>query len=95
MGGGSHPPHPKWVWSPAGGWQWMDVWAPGIQGAYNKNWQRNTGLAVLAGGLCIGYIFNLSRRLEQRPQAPCRKIPSIHWWGRKELRDKYPDPKPF
>ena len=28
MGGGSHPPHPKWVWSPAGGWQWQDVWAP-------------------------------------------------------------------
>ena len=27
-GGGSHPPHPKWVWSPAGGWQWQDVWSP-------------------------------------------------------------------
>jgi hypothetical protein len=163
MGGGAHPPHPKWVWSPAGGWQWQDVWAPvcfccsdsclfpppreralhsrlphpdaqappcvpsagsdaaltaavgwrsasqrpcaiisvgrilsgfvilfpcsgcfgsqppcpglrlsarsvlqGIQGAYNKNWQRNTGLAVLAGGMAIAYIFNLSRRLEQR-----------------------------
>jgi hypothetical protein len=28
MGGGSHPPHPKWVWSPSGGWQWQDVWSP-------------------------------------------------------------------
>ena len=28
MGGGAHPPHPKWVWSPAGGWQWQDVWQP-------------------------------------------------------------------
>lgn len=26
--GGDHPPHPKWVWTPAGGWQWQDVWAP-------------------------------------------------------------------
>jgi hypothetical protein len=30
-----------------------------------------------------------------RPQAPCRKIPSIHWWGRQELKEKYPSPKPF
>ena len=67
----------------------------GMQGAYNKNWQRNTGLAVLAGGSVIAYIFNLSRRLEQRPQAPCRKVPSIHWWGRQELKEKYANPKPF
>ena len=30
-----------------------------------------------------------------RPQAPCRKVPSIHWWGRQELKEKFPTPKPF
>ena len=26
--------------------------------------------------------------------APIRRIPSIHWWGRQELRDQHPDPGP-
>lgn len=26
--GDHHPPHPKWVWSAAGGWQWQNVWEP-------------------------------------------------------------------
>jgi len=38
----------------------------GMQGAYNKNWQRNTGMALVAGGLALAWVFNLSRRLEQR-----------------------------
>jgi hypothetical protein len=38
----------------------------GMQGAYNKNWQRNTGIALVAGGLALAWVFNLSRRLEQR-----------------------------
>ncbi|EKX48833.1 hypothetical protein GUITHDRAFT_151701 [Guillardia theta CCMP2712] len=87
--------YPKWVWSPSGGWQWQDVMKPGMQGAHNKNWARNTGIALAASFAFTAYLFNVSRQIEQRPQEPVRKIPSIHWWGRKELRDAYPDPKPF
>jgi hypothetical protein len=51
-----------------------DLWAfkltcagkQGMQGAYNKNWKRNTGLALAAMGVSVAYVFNLSRRLEQR-----------------------------
>eukprot|EP00292_Cryptomonas_paramecium_P034166 CAMPEP_0113717994 /NCGR_PEP_ID=MMETSP0038_2-20120614/34905_1 /TAXON_ID=2898 /ORGANISM="Cryptomonas paramecium" /LENGTH=94 /DNA_ID=CAMNT_0000645991 /DNA_START=11 /DNA_END=295 /DNA_ORIENTATION=+ /assembly_acc=CAM_ASM_000170 len=91
--GGHHPPHPKWVWSASGGWQWQNVWEPGMQGAYSKSWARNTGIAFVGIGVAAYFVFQTSRRLEQRPQAPVRKIPSIHWWGRQELRDMYPNPK--
>ena len=52
----------------------------GMQGAYNKNWQRNTGIAVLAGGLVMTYIFNLSRRLEQRCVRECVGIVRVNAW---------------
>eukprot|EP00960_Hanusia_phi_P038913 753656-Hanusia_phi.AAC.14 len=38
----------------------------GIQGASNKNWVRNTGLAFAGSFVVMAYIFNLSRKLEQR-----------------------------
>ena len=56
----------------------------GMQGAYNKNWQRNTGMALVAGGLALAWVFNLSRRLEQRCPSPraalklcCEAAPSL------------------
>ena len=38
----------------------------GLQGAFNKNWGRNTALAVAAGSVVAYFIFETSRRLEQR-----------------------------
>mgnify|MGYP006892417002 CR=1 FL=1 len=42
----------------------------GLQGAYNKNWVRNTGIATLLMGGAFVYLFNVSRKLEQRSSAP-------------------------
>mmetsp|Transcript_49153 Transcript_49153/g.100332 ORF Transcript_49153/g.100332 Transcript_49153/m.100332 type:complete len:97 (-) Transcript_49153:345-635(-) len=89
MGGGEHPPHPKWVWSPTGGWQWQDMWAPGMQGATNKNWKRNVGLAFGAAAIGAYFVFKKCVEIEERPMAPYRRIPSVHWWGRQELKEKY------
>mmetsp|Transcript_26839 Transcript_26839/g.63367 ORF Transcript_26839/g.63367 Transcript_26839/m.63367 type:complete len:95 (-) Transcript_26839:222-506(-) len=87
--GGDHPPHPKWVWTPAGGWQWQDVWAPGIQGATNKNWKRNLGMTCALTAALGYYVFRVSVRNEERPNPPVRRIPSVHWWGRADIKEKY------
>ena len=67
-GGGSHPPAPGHVWTPAGGWF-----------ADPKYWKRNTMLGFAFLGVASATIFNYSRQVEQRPLAPTRRIPSQGW----------------
>ena len=67
-----------------------DLWAfkltcagkQGMQGAYNKNWKRNTGLALAAMGVSVAYVFNLSRRLEQRYFIKCSGFLFAYCWLR-------------
>ncbi|XP_004345232.1 hypothetical protein CAOG_06483 [Capsaspora owczarzaki ATCC 30864] len=62
MGGGARFEFPRYVWSPTGGW-WPEP----------KMWKRNT---LLAGAFIVAAcipVYNLSKRLEVRPE----KLPVI------------------
>ena len=50
-----HPHRPRLVLT----WQ-------GMQGAFNKNWKRNTGLAFVAGYAIASYIWSVSKSLEEK-----------------------------
>lgn len=56
------------VWSPAGGW-FPDP----------KAWKRNTLVGLAFVGVAGAFIFDYSRKVEQRPLAPTRRIPSQAW----------------
>ena len=56
------------VWSPAGGW-FPDP----------KAWKRNTLMGLAFVGVAGAFIFDYSRKVEQRPLAPTRRIPSQAW----------------
>jgi len=78
-GGGSHPPAPGHVWTPAGGWF-----------AAPPQWQRNTVYAFLALGAGFLYVGAKSASLEERPVAPKHAIPSALWSsGVKPVDDAY------
>ena len=57
--GAANFPHPKWVWSPAGGW-WCEP----------KQWRRNTMIMAGAWGAILYATFRLSASLERRPLPP-------------------------
>jgi hypothetical protein len=38
----------------------------GLQGAYAKNWRRNTGIAFVAMGFMSAYVWKLSCALEEK-----------------------------
>jgi len=38
----------------------------GLQGAFNKNWARNTGITLVATVGIMSYVWNLSRQLEEK-----------------------------
>ncbi|EEH51160.1 uncharacterized protein MICPUCDRAFT_54712 [Micromonas pusilla CCMP1545] len=65
------------VWSPAGGWF-----------ADPKAWKRNTAIGFLAAGAAAVAIFSYSRKVEQRPLSPTRRIPSQAWC------DNFPEDAP-
>ena len=70
QGGGGFFPHPKYVWSPAGGW-WGNT----------KHWRRNSVFAVATIGLLSAVTFMKSASIERRPVPPAWRIPSQSWCG--------------
>mmetsp|Transcript_18276 Transcript_18276/g.45463 ORF Transcript_18276/g.45463 Transcript_18276/m.45463 type:complete len:81 (-) Transcript_18276:441-683(-) len=64
----------------AGGFDYSKVWTP--YGGWFPNpqhWRRNTALGFVAVGVMSAIIFDYSRKLEQRPLSPNRRIPSQMW----------------
>lgn len=67
LGGGGHFPHPKYVWSPAGGW-----WGNPAAGP------RNTVLAVIGIAATSSLIFALGESL-QKCTTPSPLAPMQTW----------------
>ncbi|KAG2771011.1 hypothetical protein PC129_g2262 [Phytophthora cactorum] len=76
MSGGGEYPYPKYTWSPAGGW-----WAK------TKNWQRKTGVALVALAAVAGPIalFSSSNHIKF-PAEERRKLTEEDDAGEKELK---------
>ena len=63
-GGGSHPPYPHHVWSPAGGW-WSNA----------SDWKQNCYIAGAIGVFLWGMVFQLSASIEVRAHRATRARP--------------------
>ena len=56
------------IWTSYGGWF-----------ADPKHWRRNTAVGFGIVFVASAYVFNVSRKMEQRPQQPHHRIPSQSW----------------
>ena len=56
------------IWTSYGGWF-----------ADPKHWRRNTAVGFGIVFVSSAYVFNVSRKMEQRPQQPHHRIPSQSW----------------
>uniref|UniRef100_A0A1X7UGN9 Uncharacterized protein n=1 Tax=Amphimedon queenslandica TaxID=400682 RepID=A0A1X7UGN9_AMPQE len=75
-GGTKEFPYPKYVWSPSGGW-WCNP----------RHWRRNTNIGLLIVVLSCIPVAYISAKLERRPVAPYRHIPSQRWCKYAETDD--------